>query len=389
VSFTGQIVFIKTENGWQIYKGIENPTIKFSAIQRSAENAGKQADVSIKPEQAENLAGGLSQVIELKERIRLILQVMTDDALNVYLNQSAEQIAQELKSRNITFESSRKSPNEGDYSILVRNVGYDGANEAREYLQNFNSRFNLSSSIMDGNTNFTLTLKSGEVSSLRQSTVRLALETVRRRVDALGIAEPTLQIQGNREQEVEDRIIIEIPAVDDSDRITGLLSNTAQLELRLVKRDHGGPFSSVQSAISANGGRISNDYTVFTFRENSGAGSLQYMVVNRIPVITGKELKTAQAGMDSAGRPVVTFILAPDGAARLTRETKQHIGESLAIVLDNVVRGVLQINSSMKSEGNIQGNFTEQEAYDLALLLRSGALPASLQVLEQRRVSSR
>ena len=211
-----KMTFRKTEKGWVVEHLTAAKTAGTSG--NFAPDKKEQAD---KPEISTGNFGSSTtmQVMDnSKERIRLILQVMTDDTLNVYLNQSAEQIAQELKSRNITFESSRKSPNEGDYSILVRNVGYDGANEAREYLQNFNSRFNLSSSIMEGNTNFTLTLKSGEVSSLRQSTVRLALETVRRRVDALGIAEPTFQIQGNREQEVEDRIIIEIPAVNARDK---------------------------------------------------------------------------------------------------------------------------------------------------------------------------
>ena len=217
--------------------------------------------------------------------------------------------------------------------------------------------------------------------------MRQALETVRRRVDALGVAEPTLQIYGNRGQEVDDQIIVELPGVDDPDRVTGLLSNTAQLELRLVKRDQGGPYSSVEAAISANGGRISDDYTVLASRER-GEGSLQYLVVNRVPVITGKELKTARTGTDANGRPAVNFFLTPDGATRFARATEQNIGGSLAIVLDNIVRSYPRINSRIDSEGIIEGSFTSQEAADLALLLRSGALPASLQVLGQRQVGA-
>jgi len=339
----------------------------------------------------ESGAGAFSRInlgLDLMGGTNLVLQVMTDDAVNMELNQTAERVAQEFNSRNIPFESSRKAQAAGDYSISVRGVGADRANDARQHLQSFDHSFDLRSSITDGSTDFTLTMKSGEIRSLRQSTVRQALETVRRRVDALGVAEPTLQIYGNRGQDVDDQIIVELPGVDDPDRVTGLLSNTAQLELRLVKRDQGGPFSSIEMAISANGGRIPDDYTVLALRENRSAGSLQYLVVNRVPVITGKELKTARTGRDGNGRPAVNFFLTPDGAARFGRATEQHIGESLAIVLDNVVRSFPTIRARIDSEGIIEGGFTDQEAADLALLLRSGALPASLQVLGQRQVGA-
>ena len=240
-------------------------------------------------------AGAFSRLnlgLDLMGGTNLVLQVMTDEAVNMELNQSAERIAQEFKSRNIPFESSRKSQVDGDYSISVRGVGADSVNDARQYLQTYDERFDLRSSTTDGNTDFTLRMKSGDIRDLRQSTVRQALETVRRRVDALGVAEPTLQIYGNRGQEVDDQIIVELPGVDDPDRITGLLSNTAQLELRLVKRDQGGPYSSVEAAISANGGRISDDFTILPLRENRGEGSLTYLVDNRIPVITGTRLTT-------------------------------------------------------------------------------------------------
>ena len=336
-------------------------------------------------------AGAFSRLnlgLDLKGGTNLVLQVMTDDALNVELNQIADRIAQEFKSRNILFDSSRKAQSAGDYSIAVNGIGTDKANDARQYLQSYEQRFDLRSSITDGKTDFNLTMKSVEIRSLRQSTVRQALETVRRRVDALGVAEPTLQIYGNRGQDVDDQIIVELPGVDDPDRVTGLLSNTAQLELRLVKRDQGGPFTSIDAAVSANGGSIPADYTVLAARENRGEGSLQYLVVNRVPVITGKELKTARPDRDSTGRPAVNFFLTPDGAARFERTTEQHIGDSLAIVLDNVVRSSPRINDRISSEGIITGSFTDQEAADLALLLRSGALPASLQVLGQRQVGA-
>ncbi|MDR1726916.1 MAG: protein translocase subunit SecD [Acidobacteriota bacterium] len=336
-------------------------------------------------------AGAFSRLnlgLDLKGGIHLVLQVMTDDALNLELNQTADRIGQEFKNRGITFESSKKAQAKGDYSVAVAGVDADKAGDARQYLQSYDQRFTLRSTVTDGKTDFTLTMKDGELRSLRESTVSQALETIRRRVDALGVTEPTLQTHGNSGQDVDDQIIVELPGIDDPDRVTGLLANTAQLELRLVKKEQGGPFSTLESAMSANGGAIPDDYQVLAYREDRGEGSLQYMVVNRVPVITGKELKTARTGTDGNGRPAVNFFLTPDGATVFERATEQHVGENLAIVLDNVVRSAPRINSKIGAEGIIEGSFTDQEASDLALLLRSGALPASLQILGQRNVGA-
>jgi preprotein translocase subunit SecD len=326
--------------------------------------------------------------LDLKGGIHLVLQVMTDDALNLELNQTAERIGQEFKTRNITFDSSKKAQATGDYSVAVLGVEADKATDARQYLQSYDQRFALRSTIVDGKTDFTLTMKDGEVRTVRESTVNQALETIRRRVDAIGVTEPTLQTHGISGQDVDDQIIVELPGIDDPDRVTGLLSNTAQLELRLVKRDNGGDFPSIEAALSANGGTVPDDYQILSYREDRGEGSMRYIVVNRVPVITGRELKTARVGADGNGRPAVNFFLTPDGGRLFGEATGAHINERLAIVLDNVVRSAPNINSRIDSEGIIQGSFTEQEASDLALLLRSGALPASLKILSQRNVGA-
>lgn len=327
--------------------------------------------------------------LDLKGGIHLVLQVMTDDALNLELNQSAERISQEFKSKNIPFGSSKRAQTVGDYSVEILGVDADRVNDARAYLSDtYGSRYSLRSSVQDGKTNFTITMKSGEIRNVRESTVSQALETIRRRVDALGVAEPMLQTYGGSGQEVDDQIIVELPGIDDPERVTGLLSNTAQLELRLVKREQGGDFSSIESAIQANGGRIPDDYSILPYRENHGDGSLQYLVVNKVPVITGMDLKTARTGTDRNGGPAVNFYLTPDGAKLFSLATEQHVGDRLAIVLDNVVRSAPKINTRIDGDGIIEGRFTDQQAADLALLLRSGALPASLQVLSQRSVGA-
>ncbi len=324
--------------------------------------------------------------LDLKGGIHLVLRVVTDDALNQELRQDSDRIAQELKSKNIPYVVSKKG---NGYSVELTGVDPSREREARTYFEStYNQKYSVRSGVVDGKTNFSLTLTPSYIRDTRESTVRQALETIRRRVDALGVSEPSLQISGIGSGDVQDRIIVELPGVDDPDRVKGLIENTAQLELRLVKKDNGGPFESVESAVQANGGNIPDDYSVLPYREDRADQSLRYLVVDKTPVITGKDLKTARSSSDRNGNPVVNFFLTSDGAKLFGRATEQHIGDMLAIVLDNVVNSAPQIHARIESEGVIEGHFTAQQTEDLALLLRSGALPASLEIEQDQRVGA-
>jgi len=325
--------------------------------------------------------------LDLKGGIHLVLQVVTDDALNQELVQDADRISQELKSKNIAFETSKKG---NGYSVEIAGVDPARSNEARAYFETaFARKYDVRSTMVGEKTNYSLSLMGTYTREMRESTVRQALETIRRRVDALGVTEPTLQIYGGSGQDIQDQIIVELPGIDDPDRIKSLISNTAQLELRLVNKDKRGPFSSIESALEALGGNLPEEYEILPYREDRGDQSqLEYLVVSKIPVITGKDLKTARRGTDSNGGPAVSFFLTADGAELFSRATEQHVGEQLAIVLDNVVSSAPVINERIGAEGIIHGRFTVQQAEDLALLLRSGALPASLRVLSERSVGA-
>jgi preprotein translocase subunit SecD len=325
--------------------------------------------------------------LDLKGGIHLVLQVMTDDALNRELLQDSDRLAQELKSRKIAFVSSKKG---NGYSVEITGVDAARENEARAYFDTtYNRKYAVRSSISEGKANFSLAMAASYIREMKESTVRQALETIRRRVDGLGVSEPSLQIYGGSGQDVQDQIIVELPGVDDPDRVKGLIENTAQLELRLVKKDQGGPFSSIDSAVQANGGTISDEYAILPYREDKGEqNQLEYLVVNKVPVISGKDLKTARQSTDSNGAPAVSFFLTSDGAQLFSRATEQHIGERLAIILDNVVSSAPTIQDRIGAEGIIHGRFTMQQANDLALLLRSGALPASLRILHDQNVGA-
>ncbi len=333
------------------------------------------------------LLSRLNLGLDLKGGIHLVLQVVTDDAINQDLMQDAERINQELKSKNIAFVSAKKG---NGYSVDI--TGVDAAKDAdvRQFLDTtYNRKYSVRSTVTEGKTNYTLTVLPSYLRETQDSTVKQALETIRRRVDALGVSEPNLQIYGGSGKEVQDQIIVELPGIDDPDRVKSLIENTAQLQLLLVKRDQGGPFSSIESALQANGGKIPEGYEIIPYREDRGDQSgLQYLVVNKAPVITGKDLKTARRSADSNGQPAVGFYLNSEGAQLFRRATEQHVGDRLAIVLDNVASSAPVIQEAIGAEGIIHGRFTVQQAEDLALLLRSGALPASLKVLEERSVGA-
>ncbi len=325
--------------------------------------------------------------LDLKGGIHLVLQVVTEDALNQELAQDADRIANDLRTKNIAFASSLKGNGQ---TIEIKGVDSAKDKDVRAYFdQLYNRKYIVRSSTSEGKINYSLTFMPGYLRETQESTVKQALETIRRRVDALGVSEPSLQIYGGSGQDVQDQIIVELPGIDDPERVKGIIENTAQLELRLVKRDNGGPFSSIESAIQANGGKIPDGYEILPYRDDRNEqGTVEYMVVSTLPTITGKHLKSARRSSDSNGNPAVSFFLNAEGADLFSRATEQHVGDRLAIVLDKTISSAPVINERIGAEGIIHGRFTIQSAEDLALLLRSGALPATLRVLEERSVGA-
>jgi preprotein translocase subunit SecD len=313
--------------------------------------------------------------------------VVTADALNQELAQDAERITNDLKDKKITFEAAKKGN-----GLSVDVIGVDPAQtkEAYDYFnQVYARKYTVRSSTNNGKSDYSLTMMASIVHDMQESTVKQALETIDRRVNALGVTEPTLQIYGGGGSQVPDQIIVELPGIDDFDRVKGLLQDTAQLALCMVKKDNGGPYSSIEAAVQANGGKIPDGYKIMPYSdERTEQGGITYLVVNAAPTITGKDLKNARRGTDNTGRPNVDFFLNAAGAEIFRRATTDHVGDRLAIVIDNMVKSAPVIQTTIGAEGQISGTFSVQQAEDLALVLRSGALPASLKIAEERVVGA-
>ncbi|HTI85081.1 MAG TPA: protein translocase subunit SecD [Alphaproteobacteria bacterium] len=206
----------------------------------------------------------------------------------------------------------------------------------------------------------------------RSQVIDQSIEIVRRRVDQVGATEPTIQRQG------EDRIIVQLPGMEDPDRVIELLGKTAKMNFQLVDVSA----SAEQVRVT---GRIPPGDELLPADKASAGGDQSYLVQRQIAV-GGETLTDAQPSFRD-GRPVVTFRFDSTGARKFADITRNNVGRPFAIVLDGKVISAPVIREPiLGGSGEISGNFTTQEAKDLALLLRSGALPAPLKVIEQRTV---
>ncbi|HYR28983.1 MAG TPA: protein translocase subunit SecD, partial [Thermoanaerobaculia bacterium] len=184
----------------------------------------------------------------------------------------------------------------------------------------------------------------------------------------------------------EDRIVIQLPGVDDPARVKDIIKQTAQLQFRIVEGSTAPTAQAVFDALPPQQ-RANVDILPGNAEDNMGrvTGTEFYAVSKTIPV-SGRDLKNARVQKGQVGEPVINFSLTPDGAPKFGALTGGNIGRRLAIVLDNKVVSAPTINSQINDEGVIEGQFTQQQAADLALVLRSGALPATLTTLEERTV---
>ena len=203
------------------------------------------------------------------------------------------------------------------------------------------------------------------------SAVTQSIEVVRRRVDELGTTEPVIQREG------QDRIMVQVPGLKDPQRLKALLNQTAKLTFRLVDQ-------SASAEAVAKGARAPAGSELLYTTDNPP----RPILVQKQVMVSGENLTDAQAGFDQqTNEPVVNIRFDSQGAQRFGRVTQQNVGKPFAIVLDNKVLSAPNIREAiLGGQAQISGNFTVQSANDLAVLLRAGALPATLNIIEERTV---
>ncbi len=314
--------------------------------------------------------------LDLSGGIHLVLEVQTDDAIKAEIDDAAQRFASLARDKGVELGSAETDIAQLQFRIVIP----EGADRAvlREVANDYLADYDLS----QGAETWTFRFPPNLERIIRDQAVRKGLETIRNRIDQFGVSEPVIQRQGLE----SDRILIQLPGVDDPARVKEIISSTAFLEFKEVV---GGPAPDRQSLLAGSGGQPPPDAEVVQGNRTGVEGQVigrDFFLLKKASIITGRELRMARRSQDEYGQPVVHFDLVPAAASKFGEYTGSHIGTFMAIVLDGKVMSAPRINARITDSGIIEGNFSIQEAEDLALVLRAGALPASITYLEERTV---
>jgi len=322
-----------------------------------------------------NFADRINLGLDLRGGMHLILQVQVNEAVRTETDQVAQRLPTLLREQAIPYTEVRTVELN---RLQLSGIPVEYTDRFREFIAEHYAPVYELSPVPGDSTGYFLTMTLTYADNIRRDAIRTSIETIRQRVDALGVVEPTIQEHGRGEHE----ILVQLPGVDDPARVKNIMQSTAMLEIKLV---HDGPFASETTALASRGGILPPDAMLLRSVERAREG---WYIVSRSSVVSGRDLRSARAEIDpeKPGFYQVSFFLTRDGASRFGPFTEANIGNPLAVVLDNKIYSVATIQSRIDDSGRITGQFTLQTASDLALVLRSGALPASIRYLEERTV---
>ncbi len=314
--------------------------------------------------------------LDLQGGSHLLLEMNTRELKADWLEGVRDDVRIKLRGERIGYTGLRATEN--DVRVTIREPAQFEAAlaAARELAQP------LEGNVFTGTTGTDIEVSQGEGNSLIltlteqafservRTAVGAAIETVRRRIDALGTTEPNIQRQG------ENRILVQVPGFNDPQQLKAVLGQTAKLAFHLV--DQG---MSVEEAVNRRPPPGSQVYEAVDPQDS------QYLLIRR-PIVSGEDLVDAQPGFDQrTSEPIVTFRFNTSGARRFGQVTAENVGRPFAIVLDEKVISAPVIREPiLGGTGQISGSFTVAEVTNLAILLRSGALPASLEIIEERSI---
>ena len=316
--------------------------------------------------------------LDLRGGIHLVLKVKTEDALRSESNKDMDRLLQELRDLGVQPSGNLITASSFEMTGVPRDRDQRVADIVSQYLPGWN--WSRRGEILV----FKMTLIN--LSEIENLAVVQAVETIRNRVDEFGVAEPVIQRQGLE----GDRVGVQLPGVDDPERVKALIKSTAFLEWKLVDYPPGGGGVGSREEIEANyGGQVPNNLEILAGPTRDRQGQIvgqRFFAVQKRPVLTGRDLKSARPGLGDVRQPVVNFYLTHEGGKLFAEATAANVGRGLAIVLDEKVVSAPVIRSRIADSGIIEGSFTRQEVEDLATVLRSGALPAGITYLEERTV---
>jgi preprotein translocase subunit SecD len=308
--------------------------------------------------------------LDLQGGIHLVLGVEVDKAVENVVERAAADLRGALEKKGIGAQVTRQ----GSTGVLVQLAAPQAFNDAQAVLKDFTNFTTRASDAAAGRVELALT--ESEVARIRDFAVRQAVDTIRNRVDQFGVAEPTIQRQG------ETRILVQLPGVQDPARAKALIGKTALLEFKLLD-EQADPEKARKEGPPPGTDVL---YGRQVDRQTKAETKIPYVVRKRT-LLTGDLIQTAEVRISDSGEPYVSLTFNSTGARVFGEITEQNVNKRLAIVLDGNVHSAPVIRERIPSgQAQITGGFTAEEARDLAIVLRAGALPAPVQILEERTV---
>lgn len=334
-------------------------------------HANKEWVGSGAPPLSEALKKGIKLGLDLRGGIHLVLQVNTADALKAERDDAAEQLQSQARGQGLSL-GTVEYPSGETFA-----VGVTAATDERK-LDETVKRWLPDWSYGAGGGKWAFRLKDPARRTAEENAVAQAVETIRNRVDEFGVAEPLIARAG------ADRILVQLPGIDDPKRVKDLIKNTAFLELKLVEA---GPSTDKDALLPGYSGSVpKSELELVEEKAQAGQRQPNWYLVGKTAVITGRDLKNARPSRGQFESSSVSFFLTAPGAEKFGAATGANVGRFLAIILDKRVQSAPRIKERITDNGQIEGTFTPEEANDLALVLRAGALPAGLTYLEERTV---
>ncbi|MGB8508106.1 MAG: protein translocase subunit SecD [Pyrinomonadaceae bacterium] len=340
----------------------------------------------------ENIRLGL----DLRGGSHLVMQVQTQEYLKSLTGNNVIAIQNAAKDQGYPIKEVRPEVGNESYRVVVEASDPSKVSEIRDALPR-KVDLNDWSASTSGNT-ITYDLNKTAQGRLSDQAVEQALRIIESRINAVGVAEPTLQTHG---AQGSHQILLQMPGIQDPERVKQLLIGQSKLELVHVIDQPQRIYATEQAAVTALGGTVPQNRRIVAYSERdeptAAAGTQpadqkdkvkQYVVIESPAVIEGSELRDARGEQGDAGGDnyQIGFHLKPSGADKFGRWTAANVGQPMGVVLNGEVKSIATIQSQITDSGRITGTFTKQSSEDLALTLRSGALPAPLVYQEERTV---
>jgi preprotein translocase subunit SecD len=332
-------------------------------------------------EVADNFTNRMQLGLDLRGGSHLVLQVQVQEAVGTHTDQTVDELQDQMKKQNVTAGQPRRL---SDTQILVPDVAPAFTGALQGLVQNQFPDWIMSQAPGQQN-GFLLTMKRTVIADIEQLAMSQSLDTIRRRIEGLGLKEPNVAPTGRGENE----ILVELPGEGDPTRAKQVIQAGGQLKLQLVLDNN--PYPSEAAALAAHSGVLPPDSQLVPMQASAAqgqSGGQGWLLLDRSPIVTGGDLRSATPGPDGnqPGFYQVNFSLSNQAAKRFGPFTGSNIGRYMAIVLDGQVQSYPRIDGRIDDQGEISGNFTEQSAKDLSLILNAGALPASIKYIEERTI---